>query len=175
VILSLTALELMWNASSYKIRAFVNSERLGDTLYGVIYVMVPGVLGAALRPLAGYLSDKYSVHTMFLLSVLSYSAVFTAFTLLPPPLFLIAWFVPVYQFFDQAIMMNISRALPMRYQSTAAGTLSTAWTIAGLSVLALSPLMGSATLTTINLMATILFAASYITALAMNELPRVRA
>lgn len=84
VTLALIALELMWSASSYKIRVFVNSEGLGDTLYGVIYVMVPGVLGAVLRPLVGHLSGRHSVRTMFLLSVLSYSAVFTSFTVLPP-------------------------------------------------------------------------------------------
>ncbi len=169
VILSLIALELMWNASSYKIRAFVNSEGLGDTLYGVIYVTVPGVLGAVLRPLAGYLSDGHSVRTMFLLSVLSYSAVFTAFTVLPPPIFLIAWFLPVYQFFDQAAMMGVSRALPREYQATAAGAMSTAWTLAGLSVLVLSPFMGSATLATINLLAAALFATSYVIGLAVGE------
>lgn len=169
VILALTALELMWNASSYKIRVFVNSEGLGDTLYGVIYVMVPGVLGAVLRPLAGYLSDRRSVRSMFLLSVLSYSAVFTAFTVLPPPLFLIAWFLPVYQFFDQATMMSVSRVLPRESQATAAGAMSTAWTLAGISVFAFSPFMGSATLPTINLLASSLFAASYVTGLAVGE------
>ena len=169
VILALIALELMWNASSYKIRVFVNSEGLGDTLYGVIYVMVPGVLGAILRPLAGYLSDRYNIRTMFLFSILSYSAVFTAFTALPPPVFLIAWFIPVYQFFDQAAMMGVSRALPRKYQATAAGAMSTAWTLAGLSVLALSPFMGSATLTTINLIATAFFTTSYVTGLAVGE------
>ncbi len=169
VILALIALELMWNASSYKIRVFVNSEGLGDTIYGVIYVMVPGVLGAVLRPLAGYLSDRHSVRTMFLLSVLSYSAVFTAFTVLPPPIFLIAWFLPMYQFFDQAAMMGVSRALPREYQATAAGAMSTAWTLAGLSVLVLSPFMGSATLATINLLAAALFATSYVTGLAVGE------
>ncbi len=169
VILALIALELMWNASSYKIRVFVNSEGLGDTLYGVIYVMVPGVLGAILRPLAGYLSDRCNIRKMFLFSILSYSAVFTAFTVLPPPVFLIAWFIPVYQFFDQAAMMGVSRALPREYQATAAGAMSTAWTLAGLSVLALSPFMGSATLTTINLIATAFFTTSYVTGLAVGE------
>ncbi len=172
VILALVALELMWNASSYKIRAYVSLERLGDTLYGVVYVMVPGILGAILRPLAGYMSDRYSVRSMFLLSVLSYSAVFTAFTTLPPPFFLIAWFIPVYQFFDQATMMGISRSLPREYQATAAGAMSTAWTLAGLSVLALSPFMGLATLATINLFATALFAATYVIGLAIGEWKR---
>ena len=169
VILALIALELMWNASSYKIRVFVNSEGLGDIVYGVIYVMVPGVLGAVLRPLAGYISDKYSVRSMFLISVLSYSAVFTAFTALPPPIFLVAWFIPVYQFFDQAAMMGISRALPRKYQATAAGAMSTAWTLAGISVLVLSPFMASATLATINTLAAALFATSYVMGLAVGE------
>lgn len=172
IILALIALELMWNASSYKIRSFTNNAGLSDTVYGVIYVTVPGLLGAALRPLAGYVSDKYSVRALFLFSVLSYSAVFTAFTVLPPPLFLIAWFVPIYQFFDQATVMGVSRALSRKYQATAAGALSTAWTLAGAVVLALSPFMRDATLASINALAAALFALSYVTGLAVGEWAR---
>ena len=114
-------------------------EIAGSTeMFGLIYTALPATMGVIVRPLAGYLSDKFSPKILLAFSLIGYTILFPLMDLSYGLVAIIFWLIPLYPFQDQGSMMLLSRSLKLSLQGVAAGILYTASSLAGLVVLVVS-------------------------------------
>ncbi len=133
-------LAVFYGAASIKLSTIVES----DLLYGALLTTVPAALGAAVRPLAGRLSDALGHERLFAAANAAYGVETLVFAAASSPLLLAAaWVAPIYPFRDVALSLMISTRMPARLQATAAGVINFSGSVSGLIAAASSPLYGS--------------------------------
>ena len=140
-----SGLELFSYAFSFKILDITKSS----LLYGLYYTTLPAILGAFVRPLAGYLTDRYDPGKLLLVTIVSEAVLYTLLALTTGYLALVLWLIPIWPFLDQSAVMTVSRSLERRLQGLAAGIINTSWSLAGIAILASIPLLRTAKLLTV--------------------------
>ncbi len=103
-----------------------------DTLkFGLVFSSIPGIFGSLVRPLAGYIVDKYSPEKVLAAVFIAYMILGLIIINISGILIIILWFTPLYPFYETSGYTMLSRRLPPSLQATAAGLFSTAVSISG--------------------------------------------
>ena len=119
--------------------ALILRSRIGDPgLFGIVYTFIPALLGIMVRPFIGVLTERTEPSRIALTGILLYMAVITGLTYSTGLPMIILWALPVYPFLDQGFMLTFSRRLPGKLQAFASGIWSTALSLGGVIVLAIS-------------------------------------
>ncbi len=152
----LASVNLFYGSFSLRLREIAGSA----TIFGLVYTTLPAIAGSLVRPVAGYLSDRFQPEDLLLLTAFAYILLFPLMSMSYGLTAIILWLIPLYPFMDQGSMISVSRQLQSSLQGVAAGVISTASSVAGLLVLLASrtPLVN--TLSTITLLAMSTSAAS---------------
>lgn len=106
-------------------------------VFGLVYTLLPAILGTIARPVSGILSEKTKPINLALVAILTYIVLVLALVYSSGILIFILWLIPVYPFIDQGFMMTISRRLPRKLQALAVGVWTTAMSFGGIIVLCL--------------------------------------
>ncbi len=127
-------LNLFFGNYSLRLREISGSPEV----FGIIYTLLPAIIGALTRPFIGVLSDRIDplivaligcIIEMVCIILLYYSWGLIA---------VIIWLTPAYPFLDQGFTMLLSRRLPGKLQALAAGIRVTMSSFGGLIVLVLA-------------------------------------
>jgi len=130
-------LVIFYGAASIKLSTLIES----DVLYGAVLTTIPAAVGAAVRPIAGKVSDALGHDRLFSATNAAYAVEALIFAASSSPLLLIAaWTAPVYPFRDVALSLMISSRMPPHLQATAAGVINFTVSLSGLTAAASSPL-----------------------------------
>lgn len=119
--------------------ALILRSRIGDPgLFGMVYTFIPSLLGIMARPFIGVLTEKTDPSRIALAGILFYLVVATGLAYSTGILMIVLWALPIYPFLDQGFMLTFSRRLPGKLQAFASGIWSTALSLGGVVVLAIS-------------------------------------
>jgi MFS family permease len=137
VVASQAALLIFFNSAALKLKS-----ELGDPIkFGIVFTTLTAVVSAAVRPLAGKLSDVVGHERLLLLSNAAYIPMCFGITVLSGAALIALWLVPLYPFRDVALSMSVSTRLPANLQGTAAGVIVFANSFSGLLSIVLSPVL----------------------------------
>jgi len=134
LILSSAGLTLYTSVVSLKLKA----EIVNPLLYGLTLSTATAFAGAAVRPVAGRVSDTIGHARLLALTTIVYMLVGYGMLVSHGLALAILWVLPIYPFRDVAMMLSISRMLSGSLQATAAGIASFSTSISGFLVLLLS-------------------------------------
>jgi MFS family permease len=126
--------------------SIVLRSRISDPgLYGVVYTLIPSLVGVTVRPLIGLLSERIEAWLLALTGLLMYTVITLGLYLSSGIIMIILWAIPVYPFMDQGYVLTFSRLLKGSLQAFASGLWGTALSIGGIIVLIVgfTPLTGS--------------------------------
>ncbi|MCD6300721.1 MAG: MFS transporter [Staphylothermus sp.] len=133
--LVLAGINLFFGNYSLRLRDIAGSPEV----FGIMLTLLPAILGAIVRPIAGVLSDKINPLTVALIGSIMELACITTLYYSWGLLAILIWLIPAFPFLDQGYTMLLSRRLPGRLQALAAGIRVTMSSIGGLIVLMLAP------------------------------------
>ncbi len=152
LVLSSAGLSLFAGAAALKLRAEIRSP----VLYGLVFATITALVGAAVRPLAGWASDRLGHVRLLLASTLAYIPLAYGMLVAHGLLLAALWVLPVYPFRDVAMMLSASTMLPESLQATAAGVVSFSNSLSGLVLAVLSPALGRGDLVRVFLFSALL-------------------
>jgi len=135
IILSSAGLTLYASSVSLKLKAEVENP----ILYGLTFSTITALVGAAVRPVAGRVSDRLGHVRLLALTTAVYILAGYGMLVAHGPALVIIWILPIYPFRDVSMMLSASIMLPRRLQATAAGVVSFAASVSGFVVLLISP------------------------------------
>ncbi len=134
IALTIAAADMFYGVFSLKLRGIAGSAEL----FGILYAALPSITGVLVRPVAGYVIEVFGPLKSFIAVIASYATLLPAMTVLTGPPVVALWAIPVWPFLDQSSTIMISRSLPFKLQSLAAGVITTAYSIGGVAVLVTS-------------------------------------
>ncbi len=127
-------LNLFFGNYSLRLREISGSPEV----FGIVYTLLPAIIGAITRPLIGILSDRIDPLIVALIGciieVVCIIMLYYSWGLIA----VIVWLTPAYPFLDQGYTMLLSRRLPGKLQALAAGVRVTMSSFGGLIVLVLA-------------------------------------
>jgi len=167
IALTIAAADMFYGVFSLKLRSIAGSAEL----FGVLYAALPSVTGVLIRPLAGYAIEFFGPLKSFAAVIASYVTILPAMAVLTGLPAIMLWAVPVWPFLDQSSTIMISRSLPRRLQSLAAGVITTAYSVGGAAVLvtSLTPALRSLWSAALTSLAMLACSAAFITAHALRS------
>jgi MFS family permease len=140
--LSAAGLAAFYGSFSLKLRAEVEDP----LAYGLLFSALPALFGAAARPLAGYVCDRFSALRVAVAVTTAYLGLNYVLASYSGLVAIVAWLVPLYPFREVSLYMVSSRMLPQGLQATAGSTVSFSVSVAGFIVAAMSPLLEGASM-----------------------------
>lgn len=127
-------LNLFFGNYSLRLREISGSPEV----FGIVYTLLPAIIGAITRPFIGILSDRVDPLIVGLIGciieVVCIIMLYYSWGLIA----IIIWLTPAYPFLDQGYTMLLSRRLPGKLQALAAGVRVTMSSFGGLIVLVLA-------------------------------------
>ncbi len=127
-------LNLFFGNYSLRLREISGSSEL----FGVVYTLLPAIIGALVRPFVGIFSDRIDPLLVALIGsvieLICIISLYHSWGLLA----ILVWLTPAYPFLDQGYTMLLSRRLPGKLQALAAGVRVTMSSFGGLIVLLLA-------------------------------------
>ncbi len=132
VILAHSSLELFWSGYYFKLIDIVSGNQF---LFGLIYTVLPAIMGFIARFTSGYLVDKYNplyILASIPITLIVVSAGLNWFTGI---IAIICWLVPVYGFYELATSISVSRLAPRESQATAMGAVTLMKSMGGILIL----------------------------------------
>ncbi len=127
-------LNLFFGNYSLRLREISGSPEV----FGIVYSLLPAIIGAITRPFIGILSDRIDPLNVALIGCIIEAICITLLYYSWGLIAIIIWLIPAYPFLDQGYTMLLSRRLPRKLQALAAGVRVTMSSFGGLIVLVLA-------------------------------------